>query len=103
MSTCCLLTLVKPVFFFVFFTEYHTNILDRVSFILMFVCLFVILFLLDQGIDKETFLSLEESGNLNDLIPRTGPRVKFRKRLREYLQVTCFCILYVFYEKQIHL
>lgn len=65
--------------------EFHLN-----------VC-FPFLLLLDQGIDKETFLSLEESGNLNDLIPRTGPRVKFRKRLREYLQVTCFWILYVLY------
>ncbi|XP_051243578.1 uncharacterized protein LOC127356108 isoform X4 [Dicentrarchus labrax] len=40
----------------------------------------------DEGIDKETFLSLEESGNLTELIPKTGPRVKFRKRFREYLQ-----------------
>ncbi len=47
----------------------------------------------DEGIDKETFLSLEESGNLNDLIPKIGPRVKFRKRLREYLQVLCFCMI----------
>ncbi|XP_039681438.1 uncharacterized protein LOC120574969 isoform X1 [Perca fluviatilis] len=40
----------------------------------------------DEGIDKETFLILEESGNLNILIPKIGPRVKFRKKLREYLQ-----------------
>ncbi|XP_051797007.1 uncharacterized protein LOC127531520 isoform X1 [Acanthochromis polyacanthus] len=40
----------------------------------------------EEGIDKETFLSLEESGSINVLIPQIGPRVKFRKRLREYLQ-----------------
>ncbi|XP_049925967.1 uncharacterized protein LOC126405952 isoform X2 [Epinephelus moara] len=40
----------------------------------------------DEGIDKDTFLCLEESGTLNDLIPKTGPRVKFRKRLKEYLE-----------------
>ncbi|XP_035852374.1 uncharacterized protein LOC116059288 isoform X2 [Sander lucioperca] len=40
----------------------------------------------DEGIDKETFLILEESGNFNVLIPKIGPRVKFRKKLREYLQ-----------------
>ncbi|XP_049418332.1 uncharacterized protein LOC125880098 [Epinephelus fuscoguttatus] len=40
----------------------------------------------DEGIDKDTFLCLEESGTLNDLIPKTGPKVKFRKRLKEYLE-----------------
>ncbi|TDH02909.1 hypothetical protein EPR50_G00157500 [Perca flavescens] len=40
----------------------------------------------DEGIDKETFLILEESGNFKVLIPKIGPRVKFRKKLREYLQ-----------------
>ena len=51
-------------------------------------CLMIFFFfILDEGIDKETFLSLEESGNISDLIPKIGPRVKFRKRLREYLQV----------------
>ncbi|XP_059203363.1 uncharacterized protein LOC131982778 isoform X4 [Centropristis striata] len=40
----------------------------------------------DEGIDKETFVSLEKSCNLNNLIPKIGPRVKFRKKLREYLQ-----------------
>ncbi|XP_008284817.1 uncharacterized protein LOC103360717 isoform X2 [Stegastes partitus] len=40
----------------------------------------------EEGIDKETFLSLEESGSISVLIPQIGPRVKFKKRLREYLQ-----------------
>ncbi|KAK2893848.1 hypothetical protein Q8A73_016332 [Channa argus] len=40
----------------------------------------------DEDIDKETFLHLEESGSINILIPKIGPRVKFKKRLREYLQ-----------------
>ncbi|KAM4531750.1 uncharacterized protein PAE49_023884 [Odontesthes bonariensis] len=40
----------------------------------------------EEGIDKEAFLSLEESGSINALIPKIGPRVKFRKRLRDYLQ-----------------
>ncbi|XP_072224612.1 uncharacterized protein [Leuresthes tenuis] len=40
----------------------------------------------EEGIDKEAFLSLEESGSINTLISKIGPRVKFRKRLREYLQ-----------------
>ncbi|KAM9745550.1 uncharacterized protein ACNS7B_009841 isoform 1-T1 [Menidia menidia] len=40
----------------------------------------------EEGIDKEAFLNLEELGNINTLIPKIGPRVKFRKRLKEYLQ-----------------
>ncbi|XP_031695583.1 uncharacterized protein LOC116377955 isoform X1 [Anarrhichthys ocellatus] len=40
----------------------------------------------DQGIDKQTFLCLEKSAIFNDLIPKIGPRVKFKKKLREYLQ-----------------
>ncbi|XP_025762011.1 uncharacterized protein LOC102082017 isoform X2 [Oreochromis niloticus] len=44
----------------------------------------------DEGIDKETFLNLGDSIQLNLLFPRIGPRVKFRKRLKEYLQMeTC--------------
>ncbi len=43
----------------------------------------------DEGIDKETFLSLGDSGSINVLIPKIGPRVKFRKRLKEFLQVMC--------------
>lgn len=44
----------------------------------------------DEGIDKETFLNLGDSVQLNLLFPRIGPRVKFRKRLKEYLQMeTC--------------
>ncbi|XP_026016884.1 uncharacterized protein LOC113018025 isoform X1 [Astatotilapia calliptera] len=39
----------------------------------------------EEGIDKEAFLSLE-SGRINTLIPKIGPRVKFKRRLREYLQ-----------------
>ncbi|KAL3987097.1 organic solute transporter subunit alpha [Sarotherodon galilaeus] len=39
----------------------------------------------DEGIDKEAFLSLESS-RINTLIPKIGPRVKFKRRLREYLQ-----------------
>ncbi|XP_050929971.1 uncharacterized protein LOC108886169 isoform X2 [Lates calcarifer] len=43
-------------------------------------------FISDEGIDKETFHSLEDSNTINVLIPKIGPRVKFRKQLREYLQ-----------------
>ena len=40
----------------------------------------------DEGIDKEIFLNLEDT-NINVLIPKIGPRVKFKRRLKEYLQV----------------
>ncbi|KAI3359835.1 hypothetical protein L3Q82_014190 [Scortum barcoo] len=40
----------------------------------------------NEGIDKETFLSLRELRSINVFIPKIGPRVKFRKRLKEYLQ-----------------
>lgn len=43
----------------------------------------------DENIDKETFLSLADSGSINFLTPKIGPRVKFRKRLKEYLKVMC--------------
>ncbi|XP_071371530.1 nuclear GTPase SLIP-GC-like isoform X2 [Centroberyx affinis] len=39
----------------------------------------------DEGIDKESFLSLEES-DIKDVIPKVGPRAKFKKRLKELLQ-----------------
>ncbi|KAM3598530.1 uncharacterized protein V6R79_019117 [Siganus canaliculatus] len=39
----------------------------------------------EEGIGKETFLSLGESDDINDLIPKIGPRAKFRKGLKEYL------------------
>lgn len=40
----------------------------------------------DEGIDKDTFLSLGDSDSINILIPKIGPRVKFKKRLKENLQ-----------------
>ncbi|XP_055079550.1 uncharacterized protein LOC117375568 isoform X2 [Periophthalmus magnuspinnatus] len=40
----------------------------------------------DEQINDETFLSLDTSAHLEVLIPKTGPRVKFRKRLQEYKQ-----------------
>ncbi|KAM3597487.1 uncharacterized protein V6R79_005250 [Siganus canaliculatus] len=43
----------------------------------------------EEGIGKETFLSLGESDDINDLIPKIGPRAKFRKRLKEYLAWNC--------------
>ncbi len=60
---------------------------------LSFILVFFFFFISDEAIDKETFLSLEESGNLSVLIPKMGPRVKFRKRLREYLEVKCYYML----------
>lgn len=56
---------------------------------------FVVGIISDEGIDKETFLNLGDSIRINLLFPRIGPRVKFRKRLKDYLQVRqLFLILY---------
>uniref|UniRef100_UPI003AAD5AFE nuclear GTPase SLIP-GC-like n=1 Tax=Centroberyx gerrardi TaxID=166262 RepID=UPI003AAD5AFE len=41
----------------------------------------------DQGIEKESFLGLEQSGDINDLIPKIGPRTKFKNRLSAFLQI----------------
>ncbi|XP_078140987.1 uncharacterized protein LOC139931527 isoform X1 [Centroberyx gerrardi] len=39
----------------------------------------------DEGIDKESFLILDDS-DIKDVIPKVGPRAKFKKRLKELLQ-----------------
>lgn len=55
----------------------------------------VFILLPDRGIDKETFLNLGDSSSINAFIPKIGPRVKFRKRLKEYLQVRCFACTFL--------
>ncbi|XP_072299437.1 uncharacterized protein [Eucyclogobius newberryi] len=40
----------------------------------------------DEEINNKTFLGLDTSEHLKVLIPKVGPRVKFRKRLKEYKQ-----------------
>lgn len=56
---------------------------------------FVVGIISDEGIDKEMFLNLGDSIRINLLFPKIGPRVKFRKRLKDYLQVRqLFFILY---------